>query len=673
MQTKSASSFLNELRASDRAAFDEVKQKQEVMFTESTGGQPPMSEETIVLLTGRPVLDIQSGAAVLDLNNVDSQLWKNRLQSSLGMLKNHVPAVGRIELLNSLGGGPFIGTGWVLHDDIVVTNRHVARLFAERNGARFGFVPGFDGTPVKAMIDFIEEFGSSTTAEYPIFEVVHIEDSSGPDVAFLRIKPLKGQSLPKPVPCDGKMPSAGDQVAVIGYPARDSFFPQPAEMDRIFNNRYDKKRLAPGLVKKATSTDFLHDCSTLGGNSGSEIVSLKTGKAVALHFAGTLFTANHAVPIHIVNERLNKILRNKPTATQPQAKKEDSSRPQGTSSVRVIETTIPIRIRVEIGNMDDIDDASIDIQTGSDDGRGTQVDTRPAPTQPDQAQDDLVEVAEARPEDYRSRRGYDALFLGDDFEVPLPTFTENQDDILHFKVGNKDMTELRYTHFSVVMSQSRRMCRYSACNIDGLQSKKTTRAGWRTDPRIPSNAQILNECYGSEPKFSRGHMTRREDPAWGTAETANKGNVDSMHVTNTVPQMQPFNAGVWLDLEDYALQNARKDDMRISVFTGPFLAKNDPILFGVKVPVTFWKVIAFIHDETGELCATGYTMSQKSFLPNERNEFVFGKHENNQRSIMSIGARAGIDFGVLAEVDPMRNEDESMDVPLLRLEDIRLR
>ena len=82
----------------------------------------------------------------------------------------------------------------------------------------------------------------------------------------------------------------------------------------------------------------------------------------------------------------------------------------------------------------------------------------------------------------------------------------------------------------------------------------------------------MNECYGNPPKFSRGHMTRREDPGWGDEETAKRGNEDSMHVTNATPQMQAFNAPIWLALEDYALQHAREDDMKISVFTGPYFA-----------------------------------------------------------------------------------------------------
>ena len=164
-------------------------------------------------------------------------------------------------------------------------------------------------------------------------------------------------------------------------------------------------------------------------------------------------------------------------------------------------------------------------------------------------------------------------------------------------------------------------------------------------------------------------MTRREDPVWGSDADATLGNSDSMHVTNTVPQLQTFNAGVWLSLEDYALDNARKDDMRICVFTGPFLASNDPIRFGVKIPITFWKVIAFVHDETGELCATGYTMSQKSFIGEE--EFVFGRHENNHRPIAEIEKRAGITFGPLADLDALKDQDESTPTPLTHPSQIR--
>jgi V8-like Glu-specific endopeptidase len=38
-----------------------------------------------------------------------------------------------------------------------------------------------------------------------------------------------------------------------------------------------------------------HDCSTLGGNSGSCIVDLSTNSVVGLHFEGDYLVANSAV------------------------------------------------------------------------------------------------------------------------------------------------------------------------------------------------------------------------------------------------------------------------------------------------------------------------------------------------------------------------------------------
>src|SRR5262249_62175838 len=123
------------------------------------------------------------------------------------------------------------------------------------------------------------------------------------------------------------------------------------------------------------------------------------------------------------------------------------------------------------------------------------------------------------------------------------------------------------------------------------------------------------EPTATPPKCSRGHMTRREAPAGGPA--ARRGNDDSMHVTNTTPQMQAFNSPIWLALEDYALQHARQDRMRISVITGPYLEDNDPVFYKVRCPVMFWKILAFIHDDTQLLCATGYEMSQEQNLEHE--------------------------------------------------------
>jgi endonuclease G len=219
------------------------------------------------------------------------------------------------------------------------------------------------------------------------------------------------------------------------------------------------------------------------------------------------------------------------------------------------------------------------------------------------------------------------------------------------------------------------MCVFSAVNIDGRRSLSVRgrRPRWRVDPRLDDGSQIIEECYGREGdgKFSRGHMTRREDPNWGARSVVTRANADTFHVTNACPQIQPFNAGIWNGLEDYALENAKQDDMRISVFTGPILRENDPEFHGVKIPVTFWKVITFIHDVTGRLTATGYTMSQRDFLPGE--EFVFGQYETYQTPLATIEEMTELNLGGLREADPLGALPEAPARPLRSFDEILFR
>jgi endonuclease G len=147
--------------------------------------------------------------------------------------------------------------------------------------------------------------------------------------------------------------------------------------------------------------------------------------------------------------------------------------------------------------------------------------------------------------------------------------------------------------------------------------------------------------------------------------------------------MQAFNSPIWLALEDYALDHARENDMKISVFTGPYLEDEDPVRFGVKIPLRFWKIIVFIHDETGELCATGYEMSQERSLPPSDEEFVFGQFTSpqlgvaTQVAIRSIEEKSGLSFNGLADIDPLALADESVGagqdeaLPLAAMEQIR--
>jgi endonuclease G len=108
-------------------------------------------------------------------------------------------------------------------------------------------------------------------------------------------------------------------VAVIGYPAKDSRTRIPEDMDRIFGNIYNVKRLAPGELTGGADRDDIttHDCTTLGGNSGSVVVDLETGEALALHFAGREQDRNFAVPAALVRDRLERLRSSTPVSPAP--------------------------------------------------------------------------------------------------------------------------------------------------------------------------------------------------------------------------------------------------------------------------------------------------------------------------------------------------------------------
>ena len=626
------------------------------------GAEDEVALESIVLRRARPVLAIKENELQLDfVDRQDSEIWRDRLSKAKALLDAPIRAVGRIDLQGARLD--WVGTGWLVAENIVVTNRHVAREFAARRGDGYTFRMGLNGL-MSADVDFLQEIDNPDRLVFKLKRPLHIEEEPGPDIAFFEVEMTGGDpKLATPIELAAQL-SATENVATIGYPAYDSRIPEPDLMEQIFGKIYNKKRLAPGAVTNVEDTRILHNCTTLGGNSGSAVIDLDSGHALGLHFSGSFLATNYAVRADVVKELLAGVRTGRPMtrpeapARKPQpavapprpaavvsARPGASVRPTGRGGASL---TIPLTVTVSLG-------------------QGAQrigPSQRYWPSGRPSDDSEVVEAEEGRAEDYSDRLGYDREFLGDDtMTVDLPSVVRNPEDVLGFEANGETDTVLRYEHYSVVMSRSRRMCFFSAVNIDGNLSKKSPRVRWKWDPRIPKDQQIMRECYGSPPKFSRGHMTRREDPGWGDKDTARRGNEDSMHVTNTTPQMQAFNAPIWLALEDYALQHAREDEMKISVFTGPYFSERDPEMYGVLIPRAFWKIIAFIHDDTGKLCATGYEMSQEQSLEPEE-EFVFGAFTSpqlqvaTQVSIRSIETRSGLSFGKLASVDPLAGTEE---------------
>lgn len=501
-------------------------------------------------------------------------------------------SVGRVDLFNHWSLS-YAGTGWLIDDDIVVTNRHVARFFAEKNWAgEYRFKTGVFNQEMEARLDYVRQHGGGgTRRRAAVLEVLYIASDQEADIAFLLVEP---EDDVEPLQLLETVPSAGLPVAAVGYPASDAGRNDPDLMQRLFGTIYEVKRFSPGYVTGTEENGIIvtTDYTSLGGNSGSPVIDLETGKAVALHFAGTFRDANYAVAADIVAAALAR--------------------------VKTTRVTTPV----------------------------TTGETPPDPT--------------SDTDELEHRGGYDAAFLGKgDLEVPMPHRGPWGSDVA--PVSDDRDGVLRYTHFSVVQSASRRLPLITAVNIDGEKSFRLKRKGsWRSDGRLDAAHQVSNMLYKYNP-LDRGHMVRRMDPGWGDSrEEAQKGETDTFHYTNSAPQHKDLNQKDWLGLEDYVLEAADTRDFKVSVFTGPIFRDDDKTLRkqpgaeDIPIPEEFWKVVVMVNADTGRLSATGYVLSHGRMIRDiTEAAFVYGEYETYQVQIARIEGETGLDFGRLRDADPL--------------------
>lgn len=269
----------------------------------ATGRRPTPAQEraleAIVLPDLRPAALIQGGTYRLT-----HRLWLHLNADAVrSQLETVIRSIGRVEVPDH-PTLPYAGTGFVVGEGLLMTNRHVAEIFARGLGRRgLVFAPGRT-----AGIDFLREHPAAPAAPQPtLFLRVNRVEMIHPywDMALLRVDglpPAQAQLTLATVPPEGLV---GRQVVVIGYPARDPRNDSRVQ-DDVFDSLYSVKRLQPGLARERKPVGsygnrvsaLTHDCSTLGGNSGSAVVDVETGQVVGLHFAGEYLLENYAVPAY---------------------------------------------------------------------------------------------------------------------------------------------------------------------------------------------------------------------------------------------------------------------------------------------------------------------------------------------------------------------------------------
>ena len=569
--------------------------------------------EAIVLPRNRPVAFVR-GESYDDLDgpwvSLNDDVIKRRIASLL-------PLIGRVEVPSS-PILPYAGTGFVVGQGLIATNRHVAQLFSQGLGLTIRYRAGDAAIDFKRQIDAPDD---DRTAYLSVRAVEMIHPYW--DMALLRVDDLPTDRMLR---LSVKSPEEllDHNVVVIGYPARDERN-DVALQDRIFNRTYNVKRLQPGVIRarakiqsfENTVNALTHDASTLGGNSGSAVIEVDTGEVVALHFAGEYLKANYAVPMH------------------------ELARDSRVASRLNFEGTLP--------PTNDWAPAWRSVE-GTDDSASAAA--------PPQAEEAVVVDP-----DYSNRPGYDPSFL-ETIDVPLPRVSKAMEQdtarVRSDAQKNGDPFELAYYHYSVYMNKRRRTAWFSAANIDGdhrpdIGKRRGDR--WYTDPRILRSEQIGQEAF--EPGIDRGHLTRRQDTAWGSdVASATLANNDTFHFTNCSLQASPFNQGKdrWQGLEQFLLeQHAKKERRRLVVITGPLFAANDPVYkndrmnYSVRCPLQFWKICVLIRRD-GTPSATGFVLGQEDIqnLPGFEEAFDVAA---TQIRVADLEERTGLDFGDLKKFD----------------------
>jgi S1-C subfamily serine protease len=177
-----------------------------------------------------------------------------------------------------------IGTGFLVKPGLLLTNKHVLMKLSRGTGLL---------EPGQGVVRFqIETDDYSDDAPVSILKVAHVHPAL--DAALLSVDgPALEAAHPLPR-ISNAAPADQSDVVVAGYPARDSAR-NPLFIGVIFREEFDVLRTSPGQVCTIEPNGFTHDCSTLGGNSGSPVFDLKTADVVGLHRSGEFLWSNEAV------------------------------------------------------------------------------------------------------------------------------------------------------------------------------------------------------------------------------------------------------------------------------------------------------------------------------------------------------------------------------------------
>lgn len=277
----------------------------------------------------------------------------------------------------------------------------------------------------------------------------------------------------------------------------------------------------------------------------------------------------------------------------------------------------------------------------------------------------FVEKKQNFDSDYDNRPGFDTRFLSG-YTFDLPEVIASRQDEMFLSFSDNKPYVLKYHHYSLAMNKKRRLCMWTASNVDFNANKRSERdraefgsEDWTIDPRIPEKYQLVDEeFYKPAKKIDRGHIVRRADNCWGDSELEIEyANADSYHWTNCTQQHQSFNRdkfgehGIWGMLENTIEEQLNLADGRAIIYAGPVLDNEaDPVATinekDIQYPLKFWKIIVAIDQQDG-LLSYGFILDQSDVINDQGigvEKLDFGKFKSQQATIHAITNLTGVKF-----------------------------
>jgi hypothetical protein len=280
--------------------------------------------EAMVAIDGsRAAVYVRDGFVDLTDPKLIESGWQDEVSSNEGDIRKFIAASGRIIRGPDRSANQVYGSAWMLTDGRVATARHVLEEMAIEVGGKWFLKDMF-------YVDFAVEADRAINPN-AVFRIEGV-DWASPDViagmvdpghldaAILKLVPVDNRPFPDPVPlttdANAQPVLDAEWFINVGHPAQpwgawlvdtddgNDKTISKALVFALIGDKFGVKRLSPGKIDfkpglfpgdDATKHVFTHDATTLGGSSGSSLLSLTGGPSVCgLHFAGLFGTRNYA-------------------------------------------------------------------------------------------------------------------------------------------------------------------------------------------------------------------------------------------------------------------------------------------------------------------------------------------------------------------------------------------